>query len=240
MFGEVRARDVQPSIAVIVGNGYPHSGQSHAILIQPAACRNRNLAKCSVVVIAIEQAGSAIARHVDIRPAVVVEVRSSSAHAVGPPGAPIGPNKDHHGRSSRVNDSRLLRDVLECPVSPIPVKNIRTSRETQRTTGNANLVVAAVNGVATLRRCFQIEIQVVRHKQIEMTIAVIVQETTTRAPTPFCSLNSGPRGCIGEGPVAIVVVEHVVSPISDEKILEAVIVIVTDTTALPPAGVRKT
>ena len=82
----------------------------------------------------------------------------------------------------------------------------------------------------------RIEIHIVRHKQIELTIAVVVQKTATCAPAVFGSGNAGLLGYIGESAVAIVVVENVASKIGDEEIVEAVVVVVADTTGLSPAG----
>jgi len=45
---------------------------------------------------------------------------------------------------------------------------------------------------------------------------------------------------IGEGAVAVVVVEHVLAEVTNEKIVEAVIVIIADADSLPPAVINET
>ena len=52
------------------------------VFVEGAARRHRYLAKRAVVVVPIEQARRAVARDVDVRPAVVVEVRAGHAHSI--------------------------------------------------------------------------------------------------------------------------------------------------------------
>ncbi len=47
-------------------------------------------------------------------------------------------------------------------------------------------------------------------------------------------------GDVGEGAVAIIVQEHVVSPESDEEIGEAVVIVIAGADALAPSGERDT
>ena len=95
LFGEIRADNVQPTICVEIPHRDAHSGQSNAIFIQRATRRNGDFAEGSVVIIAIEQTWRAIARNVNVRPSVVVEVRGRRSHAIGTGGLPISANKDH-------------------------------------------------------------------------------------------------------------------------------------------------
>src|SRR4029077_5727505 len=56
------------------------------------------------------------------------------------------------------------------------------------------------------------------------------------APAVFGSGHAGLLGHIGKRAVAVVVVENVVAKISGEEIVEAVVVVISDTTGLPPSG----
>ena len=51
--------------------------------------------------------------------------------------------------------------------------------------------------------------------------------------------DSGLRGDVGEGAIAIVAVEDVLAVIGDEEIVAAVVVVVADADALSPAGVTE-
>ena len=99
------------------------------------------------------------------------------------------------------------------------------------------MVVVAGSRLAGARRPLKLEIYVVRDKQVEMTIAIIVEKAATGAPGAARARYSGLLRDISEGAVSIVVVENVVSPIADKEIVEAVIVVVPDTTTLAPAAV---
>ncbi len=82
----------------------------------------------------------------------------------------------------------------------------------------------------------RVEIHVVRDEQIEVAVAVVVQKTAARTPAVFRSSDAGLLGHIGERAVAVVVVEDVAAKVGDEEIVEAVVVVVADTTRLPPSG----
>src|SRR5437016_14638218 len=72
-----------------------------------------------------------------------------------------------------------------------------------------------------------------------MPIAVIVDERRPGAPARFFADQSGVLRYIGEGSVAIVPIEFVLSPVRNEQILEPVVVVVADTNARRPADVGK-
>ena len=44
---------------------------------------------------------------------------------------------------------------------------------------------------------------------------------------------------IGEGAVAVVVVQDVLAEVGDEQIVEAIVVVIADADTLPPAGMRR-
>jgi len=72
-----------------------------------------------------------------------------------------------------------------------------------------------------------------------VTVAVIVDEGAAGAPCFTRACDAGFLADVGEGSVAIVVIEDILAVIRDVQILEAIVVIVADTYALAPAGVRE-
>ena len=88
-------------------------------------------------------------------------------------------------------------------------------------------------------RGLQIEIDIVGDEEIQMAVAVIIDEMCSR-----CSSGSSGPGWIrpgflryiGERAVAIIAVERVLAVVSDEQIVVAVVVVIADAASLSPAG----
>ena len=96
-----------------------------------------------------------------------------------------------------------------------------------------------VEARAALRhgRGLEIEIDVVGDEQIELAIAIVVDESAAGAPASSRARDSGLFTHIGEGAVPIVVVQNILAEVSDEQIVVAVVIVVADADALAPAGV---
>ncbi len=103
--------------------------------------------------------------------------------------------------------------------------------------GTGMSLYIAVGSLARLGRACRIEIHVIGHEQIKKTVAVIIQKTAACTPAVFRSSNASLFGHVGESAVAIVVVKNVAAKIADEQIVETVVVVVADATALSPARV---
>src|SRR5579863_5123397 len=71
-----------------------------------------------------------------------------------------------------------------------------------------------------------------------MPVAVVVDERATRIPARAIARHARPLADIGEGSVAIVVIENVLAEVRDEQIVPAIVVIVADADALSPARMR--
>src|SRR5581483_12119296 len=71
-----------------------------------------------------------------------------------------------------------------------------------------------------------------------MPIAIVIHKATAGIPARVRVLlhQACLLGYIGESPVAIVVIEDNASPVSHHQVVEAVIVVISDATPLPPAG----
>src|SRR5205085_2260571 len=117
----------KPAVTVVIANCNAHSGECDAILIEGTAGRNRHFGESAVLVVVIEQAWRSIAGDVDIRPAIVVEVGRSYAHAVGAVRPPGVRNERRGARTVRIGNSGPLGDVLKGTVGSIPVQYIGTA-----------------------------------------------------------------------------------------------------------------
>src|SRR5581483_11168476 len=75
---EVCLENVQPSVAVVVGNCRAHSSLLAAVLIEGCAGGHSHVRESAVAIIVIENAGRAVAGDVNVRPAIVVVVESGN------------------------------------------------------------------------------------------------------------------------------------------------------------------
>src|SRR5580692_9363885 len=72
-----------------------------------------------------------------------------------------------------------------------------------------------------------------------MAVAVVVDERAAVAPSFSRACDPSFFADVGEGAVAIVVVQDIFSVVGDVEIFEAVVIVVADTHALSPTGVQK-
>jgi len=77
-----------------------------------------------------------------------------------------------------------------------------------------------------LRDALGIEIEVMGDEQIEMAVAVVIDERTTRSPSTLPVEESCVLGDIAEGPVAIIVIQDILSPVRDENVVKAVVIVI--------------
>ena len=219
LLGEVRADDVQPAVAVEVAHADSHSRQRGSLPVEGAARGNRHLPEGPVLVVAIEEARRGVAGHVDVGPAVVVEIRRRRSHAVGAGGLPVAADEDHGGGPA--------------------IEHVRAPCESERSAGDRDVVVATVGGLSRPRGRGGVEVQVAGDEQVQVPVTVVVQEAAPGAPP--VRRTGDPRALrdVRERPVAVVVVEDALSPVGDEEVVVAVVVVVADAAALSPAGMRE-
>ena len=80
--GEIGLGDIQKAVAVVIGDRDAHAGLQLAVGVVSYAGRIAALFESAVVLVEIQQAGSLIAGHIEVGPAIVIEVRSHRAEAV--------------------------------------------------------------------------------------------------------------------------------------------------------------
>ncbi len=89
---------------------------------------------------------------------------------------------------------------------------------------------------ARLRDRCEIEVDVVGDDEVELAVAVVVDEGAAGAPLLAGACDSGLLGYLFEGAVALVVEETVLAVAGDVEVVEAVVVVVADAGSLAPAG----
>jgi hypothetical protein len=115
------------------------------------------------------------------------------------------------------------------------VEDVGRVLETARAAHDGNPLPDASGSLARRGRKGEVEVHVVGDGEVELAVAVVVDEGTAGAPLFSCSGDSGLLGYLFEGAIALVVEEAVFAVAGDVEIVESVVVIVSDAGALAPA-----
>ncbi len=102
--------------------------------------------------------------------------------------------------------------------------------------GDWNSAILAKRPLPKFRQVIEIEVHVVRHVKIEIAVVVVIAERGARAP-PSCVADTGPCGHIGEGAVAVVVIQNRAVEVGNVKVFMTIVVVVADGHAESPAAV---
>ena len=84
----------------------------------------------------------------------------------------------------------------------------------------------------------EVDIDIVGDEEVELAVAIVIDERAASVPAFAVSGDAGLLADVGEGAVAVVVIENVFAEVADEQIVVAVIVVVADADTLSPARVR--
>ena len=206
-------------VGVVVADADAHAGLLAAILAERDAAQHAFLAERAVVVVHEQQAGRRIAGDVDVGPSVFVEIGGDDGHAVA---------------RRRGGDAGLFADVRERAVAVVAIQRMPAVRKAARAAEHRNPLPVAVAVRARHRRVLEREPDVVRDEQIEVAVAVVVEEAAAGAPARLRVPEPRRLRHVGEGPVAVVAIEPVLAEERAEEILEAVVVVVADADAGRP------
>ena len=88
------------------------------------------------------------------------------------------------------------------------------------------------------RRSLQVILNIGGEEQIQVPVAIIVDECTTRTPARRSRRRRQPRPLryIGEGSIAVVAIEFVLTVVRTEQVLKAIVVVIADTYSHSPPG----
>jgi hypothetical protein len=173
------------------------------------------------VIVAEEEARSGIAGDVDIGPAVIIKIGRDGSKPV---------------TSRRFGYARGYRYVSECAVSVIVIKRVAAVGQTTRPAEDA--FVVAGRAFTRARDGLRVEGDVIRDEQIELAVAIVVEESTPAAEAGLLIPQTRFFGDIGKRSVSVVAVKRVLRPSSDKDVVEAVVVEIGDGYAVGLAGVE--
>jgi hypothetical protein len=110
-------------VEIIIANADSHASLFLAIITERDAAQHALFAKRAIMVIHKQQAGRGIASDVDIRPAILIEVRGNNGHAIA---------------LSELRDACFLADIGKRAVTIVSVQGVSASWKATRPAFNRN------------------------------------------------------------------------------------------------------
>src|SRR6266436_6761974 len=177
---------------LIIAEGNAHVGLFGPILADSYARGIRDLGKGPTAIASQEIILLAVVGYKKIEMSVIVEVFPNDRQSKG---------------IRKVGDSGLLRYIRECAVAVVVVEVIRRTLEPSRPALDIDSTILAGLTGTEGRKIVQMEIHIVRHKQVSPDIAIIVAKGCSRCPsrviTQACLIRN-----VRKGSIVIVVVKR--------------------------------
>ncbi len=213
VLGEVSLDDIEAPLHAEIADAKAHAGLLHPIFTQGHSAVDALLAEGSVAIIAEEQTRRGIAGDIDVRPSVVIEIRGNCGQSV----ASLGPA-----------DAGCGRDIGEGAIAIIAIERMAPVGQALGTAAHRHALVIAACAGARARHRLCIEDKIVRHEQVELAIPIVIEKSATGAKARLRIHQSRCLGDVGEGAIAVVVIQRVLAPVSNEEVFKPVVVIIPD------------
>src|SRR5256885_5540447 len=113
--GEIGFKDVEPAVAIVVGNRNAHAGLLMAVVAICAAGQNCDVRKCAVAIVLKKNAGLRIHGNINVRPAVIVEIVGDRGNGIA---------------ASRFQNAGFFGNVGKSAVAVIAIKNVGVAGQT--------------------------------------------------------------------------------------------------------------
>src|SRR5579862_2085805 len=218
---EVGFEQVKPAIVVIVCGRDAHTGLPHDVLTETHAAQQAFFAKRAIAIVHEQQSRRRIAGHIDVGPAVIIEISSENTQAI---------------KAFLLEDSRCGRDIAEGAIAIVVIERACLSNEPARAAIYCQTAKHAVGVGTRVKSRLERKIHIMGNKEIKLSVAVVIEEGASGTPAFGVTGDIRFAAHFGKGAVAVVTVEQVFSPIGDKNVLEAVVVVVADADTLSPAG----
>src|SRR5450755_2178392 len=219
---KMRLENIKVPVKVVITYPDTHSSLLHSVIAEGDTAHDAFFAESAVVIVHEKQARSGITSDENVRPTIFVEVCCNYGHSIAFAGS---------------GNARLLGHICERSIPVVVVKDVLAGRQPAGATVHRDALPVAGGVLAGHRSVLQIEADVVRDEQIEMAVAIIVQECAPGTPTRRTIFpKAGLLGHVGKRAISIVAVEAVLSEVGAEDIVETIVVIVSDANGVRPAN----
>src|SRR5208283_697036 len=209
------------SVEIIIANADSHASLFLSIVTERDATHDAFFSERTVMVVHEKQARRGITSDIDIRPTIFVQICGNHGHAIV---------------LSELRHARFLADVREGAVTIVSIEGMSACRKASRAALDRNSPEIAIRTSAWNWRMLKRETHIIRNKQIEMAIPVVIEESATSAPTRLVIQEAGRFGDLGKRAVTVVLEEHVLSEVRAKNIVEAIVVVIRDANAVGPAN----
>src|ERR1035441_5094518 len=105
---------------------------------------------------------------------------------------------------------------------------MRLRRQAARATVHRNALPVATGDLAGRRHGLEVKLQVVGDEQVQVAVAVVIHEGAAGSPSHSWREQTRFLGDIGEGAIPIIAVENVLTPVSDEDVVETIVIVIRD------------
>ena len=116
---KIRFENVEPAVAIVIGHAHAHSGLLVAIFAIRAPRDHSYIRKCAVVIVVKKNARLRIDRHINIRPAVIVEIVGNGRNGIA---------------RAWFQDAGFFGNVGKSSVAVVVIQKISVSRKAARPT----------------------------------------------------------------------------------------------------------
>src|SRR5437868_1266717 len=139
-----------------------------------------------------------------------------------------------------VLDSTGLADVFKLSSAEVMVEDVWRALKTAGAAHDRNSLPDASGVLARLGRVGEIEVHVIDDGEVQLAVAIVVDEGTAGAPLFSCSGDTGLLGHLFEGAIALVVEEAVFAVVRDIDVAESIVIVVPNACPLAPSGGSET
>ncbi len=203
---EVRNQQAGEAGVIVVGGVHAHAGTGHAVFAKGDSRDHRFFGECAVAIVAIKLVRLRVIRKQKIGPAVIVKIE----------------HRDTESLRRRLAEAGFLRYVLESAVAAVVPEANGSAFVGFR---SAIRFALAVEGAIEIR--LRRPLDIVADHQVQMAVLVVVHPSGAGAE--FLGPQQARFLCdIRERAVAVVVKKAALPVGGDEKIVEAVVIVVTD------------
>src|SRR5258707_979389 len=128
----VHVDDVEPTVAIVIAYADAHAALRSAILVESAADLRDYFREGAILIVAIEAAGDGVAGHVNVGPAVVVEVGGRDAKTVRAHGRPLIVDASGLYPAARNRDAGAIGNIFKGSVATIAVQEGGAAKQSLR------------------------------------------------------------------------------------------------------------
>src|SRR5262245_36787377 len=220
--GEVGLEDVEQPVAVVIADAHAHSGLRLSVTAVSRARLDADVGERPVFVVVVERGGGRIVSDINVGPGVVVEIRRDDSESV---------------RAVGLQNARLVRNVRERDVAPffriVAVEDVLAAFQPGRAAGDHHAFVQTRPGLWR-GRGLEVEVDVIGDEEVEVAVLVVIDEGRAAPPSGLQARHADLLRYVREHALAVVFIKRVPAVVRNEKVVEAVVVVIADADRLPP------